>query len=214
MQLDLFALPVQGYEVKPVKAKETYDLLLNVHYAKRIPSISYAYGLFLDSELVGVITFGMPPSPALCKGVCGEQYRNQVTELNRLCLRNNLPNEASRLVGGALKLLPKPLIVVSYADTSQHHEGIVYRATNFLYTGLTKARTEWAVKGLEHLHSKAISNGTTLEAIKEKYGDAFYYRERSRKHRYIIFVGNKTQKKSMREALKYQVLQYPHQEMQ
>jgi hypothetical protein len=208
-QLELFCEPVFGYEVKPIKPQYTHHLLLNVHYAHRIPHITKAFGLFFDSELVGVITFGMPASPALCKGVCGEAYKGYVLELNRLCLVNNLPNEASRLVGGALRLLKDPFIIVSYADTAQSHEGIVYRATNFLYTGLTASRSEWAVKGLEHLHSKAISNGTDLVSIKEKYGDDFYYRERSRKHRYIIFTGNKTERKAFRNALKYQVSPYP-----
>jgi hypothetical protein len=64
-------------------------------------------------------------------------------------------------------------------------------------------------KGLEHMHSKAISNGNDLETIKAKYGDDFYYRERSRKHRYIIFVGNKTQRKEMKHALRYPVMPYP-----
>lgn len=211
-QLELFKEPVTGYEVKQIKPNQTHDFLLNIHYAKRVPPISHAYGLFYDSELVGVITFGMPASPALCKGVCGEHYKSQVLELNRLCLKHNKPNEASRLVGGALRLLPQPAIIVSYADTAQTHEGIVYQATNFLYTGLTASRTEWTVKGLEHLHSKAISNGNDLDTIKEKYGDDFYYRQRSRKHRYIMFVGNKTERKKMKEALRYAVLPYPEKE--
>ena len=209
MQLDLFEEPVDGYQVRFIKQQLTHDFLLHIHYAKRIPPISIACGLFLDSRLVGVVTFGMPASPALCKGVCGEAYKGHVLELNRLCLLNNLPNEASRLVGGALRLLKDPYIIVLYADTAQSHEGIVYRATNFLYTGLTTARSEWAIKGLEHLHSKAISNGNDLESIKAKYGDDFYYRERSRKHRYIIFTGNKTERKAFRAALKYKVMPYP-----
>jgi hypothetical protein len=211
-QLELFAEPVTGYEVKAIKPQYTHHLLLNVHYAKRIPPITKAFGLFLDSDLVGVITFGMPASPALCKGVCGEEYKGHVLELNRLCLVNNLPNEASRLVGGALRLLKDPFIIVSYADTAQSHEGIIYRATNFLYTGLTASRSEWTIKGLEHMHSKAISNGNDLSSIKEKYGDDFYYRERSRKHRYITFTGNKTERKAFRNALKYQVTPYPKQQ--
>jgi hypothetical protein len=62
---------------------------------------------------------------------------------------------------------------------------------------------------LEHKHSKTISDGMTLESIKEKYGDNFYYTERSRKHRYIYFHGNKTQKKEMNKLLKYKIEPYP-----
>ena len=33
------------YYVESIDSRETYDWLLNKHYAKRIPSISYAFGL-------------------------------------------------------------------------------------------------------------------------------------------------------------------------
>lgn len=207
------------YEIRPIEKRDTHDLLLNVHYAKRIPPMSYAFGLFLDEQLKGVCTFGMPASPSLCKGVAGEEWKKNVLELNRLCLVDNLPNEASRLVGASLKLLPKPTIVVSYADTAQSHTGFIYQATNFLYTGITVKRTEWAVRGLEHMHTKAICNTVahidkpTLEAIKEVYGDKFYYRDRSQKHRYVFLVGNKTQKKAMLKSLKYKPMQYPKEEL-
>lgn len=206
------------YTVRQIDKRDTHWLLLNVHYARRIPPMSYAFGLFLDDELKGVVTYGMPASPSLCKGVAGDKWRKHVLELNRLCLVDNLPNEASRLVGASLKLLPKPLVVVSYADTAQSHTGYIYQATNFLYTGITVKRTEWAVRGLEHMHTKAISNTVAhldmppLQAVKEIYGDRFYYRERSQKHRYVFLVGNKTQRKELQQALRYQSLPYPKEE--
>jgi len=49
----------------------------------------------------------------------------------------------------------------------------------------------------------------TLESIKEKYKDDFYYTERSRKHRYIYFHGNKKQKKELINLLKYAIEPYP-----
>lgn len=204
----------EGYEVIAIEKLESHWLILNVHYAHRLPSISYAFGLYFDGELKGVVTYGSPPSPTLVRGICGDKWAKNVLELNRLVLVDNQKNEASRLVAGSLKLLPKPSIVVSFADTAQNHEGIIYQATNFLYTGLSANRKEWAVKGMEHLHSKTLSGmvagaDNTITAIKEMFGDDFYYRERSRKHRYIIFLGSKTDKKSMMRDLKYKVLPYP-----
>jgi len=199
-------LLVQVIQIQP---KETYQWLLEKHYAKRIPQIMHAFGLYVDGVLKGVVTYGIPASPALCMGICGKEYSDKVLELNRLCLMENNKNESSFLVSNSIKLLPKPTIVVSYADTSQGHVGYVYQATNFLYTGLSANRVDWTIKGMEHKHSKTISDGMTLESIKEKYGDDFYYTERSRKHRYILFHGSKTDKKIMRKLLKYNIKPYP-----
>jgi hypothetical protein len=49
----------------------------------------------------------------------------------------------------------------------------------------------------------------TLEEIKAEHGDDFYYTERSRKHRYIFFVGSKRDKKELNSKLKYPVMAYP-----
>ena len=199
-------LLVQVIQIQP---KETYQWLLEKHYAKRIPQIMHSFGLYVDGVLKGVVTYGIPASPALCMGICGKEYSDKVLELNRLCLMENNKNESSFLVSHSIQLLPKPTIVVSYADTSQGHVGYVYQATNFLYTGLSANRVDWTIKGMEHKHSKTISDGMTLESIKEKYGDDFYYTERSRKHRYIFFHGSKTDKKIMRKLLKYNIEPYP-----
>ena len=209
IQFGLFDQIQTGYWVAPIEKTATHPFLLHIHYAKRIPPISYAFGLFHNDDLVGVITYGMPASPALCKGVCGETYRDKVIELNRLCLRNNIKNEASRLIAGSLKLLPQPKIVVSYADTAHDHNGVVYQATNFLYTGLSNPHRDWAVRGKENAHLKGLSNGQTLKSMQEQYGDDFYYIERSRKHRYIMFLGSKTEKKQMLKMLNYPISEYP-----
>jgi hypothetical protein len=96
--------------VKKIQNKETYPFLLNIHYAKRIPSISYSYGLFDKDELIGVCTFGTPASSPMRKGLLGKEYESLVIELNRLCLLYNRKNEASFLVSNSIKLLPKPKI--------------------------------------------------------------------------------------------------------
>lgn len=205
------------YDVQKIESKETHDYLLNIHYAKRLPQIMYAYGLFRDGELVGVITYGRPPAPSVSKGVLGTEHKNLVLELNRLCLKDNLKNEASQLVAGSFKLLPKPLAIISYADTSHDHLGIVYQATNFLYTGLSSKHTDWAVKGMEGTHTRTFNHiadalpgdKKNLEKIKELYGDRFYYIDRPRKHRYIILLGSKSEKRTLKSLLKYPVLPYP-----
>ena len=70
------------YKVESIDSRETYDWLLHKHYAKRIPSISYAFGLFENKVLIGVCTFGMPPSPTLNDSIT--KIKSSTIELNRL----------------------------------------------------------------------------------------------------------------------------------
>ena len=194
-------------EVLPIKHEECEEWLLKIHYAKRIPSIMHSFGLYVDKKLDGIITYGMPASPALCVGVCGEDHRHLVLELNRLCLLNNKKNQASFLVGNSLKLLPKPSIVVSYADTSMNHNGYIYQATNFIYTGLSAKRTEWRIRG-SNRHSRTLTAQHTLQEMQNN-PDKFYRLDRPQKHRYIYFLGDKKQKKEMLSKLNYNIKPYP-----
>lgn len=202
------------YSVQSITRKECEEYILNIHYAKRWPSISYAYGLFLDGSLVGVVTYGTPPSSPLRAGIAGEEFKSDVLELNRLCLLHNLKNEASFLVGKSLKLLPKGKIVVSFADIEQNHKGYVYQATNFMYCGLSAKRTDWKVRGKEHLHGQTIADEfrgvkNRAQAMRDKYGEDFYTAPRPRKHRYVYVIGSKKFKKAVRIALRYKIEAYP-----
>ena len=203
-----------AYSVRQIERIECEEYILQIHYAKRWPSISYAYGLFESNVLVGVVSYGTPPSATLKRGLAGDDYKADVLELNRLCLRHNRKNEASLLVGRSLRLLPQNKIIVSFADTSQGHSGYVYQATNFIYCGLSAKRTDWKVKGKEHLHGQTIADEfrgvkNRAQAMRDKYGDDFYLQPRSRKHRYVYVVGSKKYKKAIRAALKYKAEPYP-----
>ena len=180
-------LPINTFEVEP--------WLLEKHYAKRMCPVSYAFGLYANEQLVGVVTYGMPASPNLCMGVCGIDYKDKVLELNRLCLNDGVKNGASFLVSKSLQMLPKPTIVVSYADTAMGHVGYIYQASNFLFTGTTKERTDMA--GEDGKHSR------------HSFGNSEIRVNRSAKHRYVYFVGSKAQKSNLLKSLNYEVLPYP-----
>lgn len=203
--------------VVKIERKDCAEFIINIHYAKRWPSISFAYGLFDGEELIGVCTFGTPASSPLRMGIAGSDYASDVLELNRLCLKYNRRNEASFLVGRSLRLLPENKIVVSFADIGQGHLGTVYQATNFIYCGLSAKRTDWKVKGKEHLHGQTIADEfrgvkNRAQAMREKYGSDFYLAPRSRKHRYIYITGGNKFKNAIKRSLKYKVESYPKQE--
>jgi hypothetical protein len=181
-------------KVLPIKYEEAVPWIMEKHYAKRLPGISFAFGLYDENSLIGICTFGIPASNSLCEGVCGKEYKEHVIELNRLCLLNNEKNQSSFLVANAIKLLPSPKIIVSYADAGQGHVGYVYQATNFLFTGTTKERTD-------------MSSGDGKHSRHAK--DPSIRQFRSAKHRYVYIHGNKTMKKILLSKLKYKIEPYP-----
>ena len=176
----------EQFTVKPIKSFETYDWLLNKHYAKRIPSISIAFGLFDKDVLIGVLTIGKPASNSLCEGVCGKDFSHLVYELNRLCVNDNLPkNTLSFFVAKSLSFLDN-MIIVSYADSGQGHYGYIYQATNWIYTGATKERTD--IGSEDNTHSRHYDKMIDYSKFRKK---------RTSKHRYIFFTGTKNHKTNM-----------------
>ena len=79
--------------VKRIETSDAKPFILGIHYARRMPSVSYAFGLYEGERLVGVVTYGQPASPFLCMGVAGKENRKRVLELNRLCF---LPGESKK----------------------------------------------------------------------------------------------------------------------
>jgi hypothetical protein len=186
-------------EIVFLEYKEAVDFLLPRHYSGRIPSISYSFGWKIKNELVAVCTFGKPASPQLCFGVCGKEYQDKVFELNRLCRVETLDLPLSSFVSGCLRrLTPYNLIIVSYSDTEMGHHGYIYQACNFIYTGMTKERTDKYTAGNKHSRHYNNEDQKGLRKI------------RSAKHRYIYFATrNKKVKNDYLSALNYSILPYP-----
>jgi hypothetical protein len=98
--------------------------------------------------------------------------------------------------------------VVSFADTAEEHLGIVYQATNWLYTGLSAKRTDWTVKGIDK-HGHTWADKYSAEQMREKFGADFTLTPRSRKHRYLFINASGSRKKFLLSQLRYPILDYP-----
>jgi len=201
------------FTVESIDSYLCREWLLKKHYAKRLPPISYSFGLYnLDKILLGICTFGTPVSSTL-RNLWQNKY--ELIELNRLVVNDGLPkNTLSFFVSKCLGFLPKPLVIASYADTSKNHHGYIYQATNWKYTGLSVPFKEWKIKGMENLHHATIhdlSRGqeNRLKWLKEKFGNSLIEIQRPQKHRYFQFLGNKFQVKDMVKMCPYDFLPYP-----
>lgn len=136
---------------EPMKTKNTYSakelhfcggqeneaiaLVKEYHYSHRAPgSISFvgtfhlAGGLFGDQgECVAACFFSTPPT----------RWSEPVLELTRLVRKDGIRVPLSRLVGLSCKHLKKQGhdLLVSFADSTQGHEGYIYRACSWNYHG-------------------------------------------------------------------------------
>lgn len=175
--------------VEPIPKSLAAELVVKHHYLHRRPPMSYAFGAFDGGELVGVITFGTPPSRHLQLGVCPSRPE-LVIELNRLWMHDRMPrNSESFAVARALALLP-PRIVVSYADTAAGHVGYIYRALSFKYAGWTDMERKTPRFDYVPLQPGAHSR----EAFRSGYGARV---RRRPKVRYWITTGSPAERRQL-----------------
>ena len=93
-------------------------------------------------------------------------------ELSRLCLtENHEKNLTSYFVSQCLKQLPKPNVIVSYADTNNNHCGYIYQATNFIYTG--EAKTMFKSKDWYFNGKKYHGRNMNLAMMKKLLGNNY-----------------------------------------
>lgn len=197
--------PLQ-FTVRQIPSFQTHEWLLKKHYAKRIPQIMYAFGLY-DSELVnvGVCTFGFA-----CRKIQDKYAPVAIFELNRLVLNDNQKNAASYFVSKCLRLYPvKPCYIVSYADANHGHHGYIYQALNGIYTGESSSENIVTVNG-KQMHRRSLNAMFGTSSV-TKLAESMQVdvEEQVGKHRYFFLLGNKKDKAILSENLQYTVHPYP-----
>jgi hypothetical protein len=190
------------FYIERVTKKEVEPLLLTYHYLKdesKSYKSGFNYGLYRNcftdvlriGNCLGVCIFTGLPVPEIAVGAFGLERHEQegLYELSRLCVHPDLQstehNITSWFVSRCIKRFRKDAAVrciLSYAD-SNHHSGIIYRACNFQYYGLTNPKKDfYYADGTKH------SRGS----IKGAEGE---WRDRSRKHRYLMIFDKQLQKR-------------------
>lgn len=201
-------MALEAYTIRPVSYAEAMKLVVDRHYLRRKAPCSAAFGLFHGADIKGVICYGTPSSAPLRRGIAGDENASNVIELTRLWVCDSVPrNGESYLIGRTLKLCGKE-IVVSFAEIQQGHLGIVYQATNWIYTGLSAKRTNWTIEGVDK-HCQTLADKYTSAEIRAKYGDRFSLQDRPRKHRYIFINAKGRRRKQLIASLRYPIQPYP-----
>lgn len=195
-------------DVVPI-TKQTADLFVSTkHYSKR-PSIFWkGFGLVLDGKIEGVVVYGQPSPPIQKHAFKDRDFK--LYELARLVVQADLHNAASFLIGTSLRMLEPHCAVVSYADTEWGHAGIVYQATNWLYTGATRSHDHaYLVDGVR-THPMTLRDRGITDPKRWAKENGVPTAPPCEKHRYFFLRGTRAQKKAMLGALAYPVIkEYP-----
>ena len=129
------------YTVEPCERKEIRDFIEKWHYSHNINGLlsQYCFKLMDGDTMVGAMIYG-----GLGMANCWKKFaenKEDIIELRRLCCIDDTPkNTESYFIGKTLKWLLKNTSikkVISYADNTYGHKGIIYQASNFKHLGKT-----------------------------------------------------------------------------
>lgn len=189
--------------------KKTCELFVKKKHYSRKSSIFWAgFGLVEDSKIVGVVVYGQPSPPIQKHAFIDRDFR--LYELSRVVVQTETKNAASFLVANSLKMLDYPCAVVSYADMEQNHCGIIYQATNWLYTGATVSHDKLYIVDGVRLHPMTLRDKGITDPTRWAKENNIEMVKPMQKHRYFFLCGTPKQKKRMLKKLKYEVItEYP-----
>ena len=204
---------LQDIKVQPIPFNASKTIIEREHYLHSMPGgTCLAFGAFVKGRLLGAATFGSGPMLAH-KLVEGTNPKDCLT-LTRLWLSDELPpNSESRFLGVMLRAIKKNTSIkflVSYADPSAGHLGIIYQATGWLYTGLSSAMPLYDLGDGKPRHSRSLSHAYGTHSVRyfEQNNVPITLVAQSAKHRYIYFLD-----KEYRNRLKVSTFPYPKQEV-
>lgn len=202
-------LNVLQMNVIPISKQVAEQFVLNKHYSRRASIFWAGFGLEEDGQITGVAVYGQPSPPIQKHAFKDREFR--LYELARVVVQSKTKNASSFLVANSLKLLePKPCAVISYADMEQNHCGIIYQATNWLYTGATKSHDKAYIVDGKRTHPMTLRDKGITDPTRWAKENGIEMVKPMDKHRYFQFVGDKRQRRFMQEKLNYPVLKsYP-----
>lgn len=170
-----------GYSIAPASHGEA-DPLVRSHYLHRWPGVVVStVGMWKGPFLVGVIVFALPPRETMKRyGV------SLVWELVRLFIFDSEPfNSETWFMGKAIKWVRKEhsevKALVSYADPSHGHQGVIYKAANWQQDGRTDQerktpRFDYGVGEKIYSRRSHVPDGAIIKRIPRVSKFRFLYR--------------------------------------
>lgn len=187
-----------NYRIEQIKLKQAKEYIIQNHYSKTCGNQGICYGLFDDTDLIGVIIFAMSASNTLQEQLLGRENKKRILELHRLHIKDCTPkNTESWFISRTLKLIkeykPELIAIVTFSDPTEGHEGIVYKATNAIYLGkTTQSGISYRDTDGKLRHRKNHDKTISISEAKEL---GWKVEKRLPKHKFIYLLGNRREKR-------------------
>lgn len=199
------------YAVRQISGGEGRAFIREHHYSRSCHNGPMCWGLFEGDTLIGVCAFATPNSENVTRAPFGPGHEREVTELHRLVILDGTPTNTeswfiARAFEGLLEYRPQYRCVLSFADGSEGHLGVIYQASNAIYTGVTGRARFWRDTEGRLRHPRQNGhNVTPEEAVKRGWTAEM----RDAKHRYVFLIGTPAQRRRGRRDLILPTLPYP-----
>lgn len=139
------------------------------HYSRALPAGKIAsVGVWEDDKYIGAVIFGSGANMNMVKP-WGLKHHEGI-ELVRVAL-NKHSTPVTRIISIAIKLYkkryPATRLIVSFADMNQGHEGIIYQAGNWLYTGPVASSPKWLAPDGKEVHNRRVTKSGYMNMFGE-----------------------------------------------
>lgn len=184
--------------VKEIDYDVAKECTLKNHYSKKYNTSfgKYNFGIFKkgDDRLLGVAVFGNLMNPKSYKNICKNINENQIIELNRLWVDDELGhNTETVFLSLCFKWLKQNTdikLVQSFAD-GRLGCGTIYKASNFNYYGYHESLFFENIKTKEVVHKVPFENTSRLvKMVGENIGyvRGYFKPFTVKTYRYIYFI--------------------------
>ena len=183
-------LRTSEWEVRSVPLKDARLLVVEYHYAKGGSNTAcYVHGLY--NKITGVlhgIVWWLPPTRVACESVNRDEWK-KVLSLTRMVMIPGTPkNACSFLLSRSVRLIKKEgrfVSLVTYADESQGHTGLVYKASNWTYVGLSAPSPRW----IDPVSGRQVAKKSTkTRSVSEMKALGYINQGSFRKHKYVLHL--------------------------
>lgn len=167
--------------VKVIPSSIAIPFMKKHHYSGKVVNNSCLhFGAFLDGNLHGALSYGPSLDKSKTMKLVSDTKWNEFLELNRMAFDDYLPrNSESFCIAKTIRMIKKnaPQIkwIISFADGCSCGDGAIYRASNFVLTGIHKNQNLCVLPNGEKIHKIALENGTGGSRPRPELGGKSYY---------------------------------------